>query len=172
LTLAAAALLLSAGVGLIVTASTPAAGVTLDGFSASDADATVDGGIDTADVDATVTYQHDATDAEMAAVKLVVGPSEGDTERIGSVVERDPTTGERTIEVSGDLLDAYAEGDLLPPAGETRTTEVVVGVGLEVTRENGETIERWQYDTATLTVTDAGTVTASIGGDATITIDG
>jgi hypothetical protein len=76
------------------------------------------------------------------------------------------------VSLSGDITDhsGITASDLDPGVAATKTTDLQIKAGIEVERDNGDTVTGNATDTATLALTDGTTFTAKIGGSGDLTV--
>jgi len=163
-------------VGTMLTGSGSAqSSVQLDTVTVNDANATVSE-VHSVPIGATVAYEYDVPDAEQYTVNLLAGPTEDELEVVAWDYENSDVPGEHsgTMDLSGDLtdLEAFTADDFEAALGESKDSEVVVGVNLTVERENGETETTQVSETATITVSDPTEFEVSVGGDVELDVEG
>jgi len=168
--LAVAVALLVAGVPTSAQGETS---VSVEGFDAASTEDTLSGDVSDVLIEADVGYNHSVPDATERVIELRVGPSESELQTVTFVRERDPAgtaTGSETL--SGSLLDAGFDAEAFNPAlAGTTETDVVVQVRMELTRATGETVTRTAQDTATITLHDDETLSATLGGSGSFTVE-
>lgn len=147
--------------------------IDMDSLDVAGVNQTVTGNVTGATLTTTLSYETSVPEAQERIIRLKAGPST-DQLTLLDYDRQQSVTGQvsGTIELSGDLLadTALAADDLAPATGATQTTEIVVQADIEVTRPDGPPVTHTIRDTATVRLTDAGTVTATLGGDGTITV--
>jgi hypothetical protein len=163
-------------VGMMLTGGGSAqSSVQLDTVTVNDPNATVSE-VHSVPIGATVGYEYSVPDAEQYTVELLAGPNEDELEVVAWDYENNNVPGEHsgTMQLSGDLtdLEAFTADDFEAALGESKDSEVVVGVNLTVERENGETETTQVTETATITVSDPTEFVVSVGGDVELDVEG
>lgn len=172
-----AAALALVGAGALTIATTTADAQTdlrLDSLAVDDVNQTVDGEVSGLTLAADVDYSHEVPDATRRVVTLKVGPSEGDLSTVDYRNARDPAgTDSGTVALEGNVFDAtdLSPDDVAPATASTETTELVVAAEIEIQRANGKAVTRTVTDTVTLELHDDATLSASVGGTGTVTVE-
>lgn len=171
--LGVALLATAAGVTLATQPASGQADVSTGSLNISGGNQTVDGDVSDVRVQTVANYQYGVPDATRWIVKLQVGPTTDQLETV-DYVQEETTDGQASgsVGLDGSVLahPAFSASDFDPPvAGETQT-DVVVRVGLEVRRANGDPVVAQATETVTVGVTDGAELTASVGGQGEIEI--
>jgi hypothetical protein len=164
----------TAGSALLLTDDASAqTDMTLDTLNVTGTDRTVSGNVTAVRLTSGLDYQPEVPDATRRIVKLQVGTTTGDFETITYQQTRDPAgTASGSVQLSGSVLDhsALSASDFQPPVANTTSQELVVRAVLEVHRSTGDVVTHTVTDTATVTLHDDGTLSATVGGTGNITV--
>lgn len=164
----------SVGAAIAVSGSSAAASLEMDQLSVSDTSETVTGNVSDVQLSTTLSYEHDVPDADRRQIKLKAGPTQDDLEMVTFRQERDPAgTASGSVDLTGSVLDVsgFTADDFDPEVASTSSQDIVVQAIIEVQRPDADPVKHIVTDTATVTITDGTQLTATIGGDGSITIE-
>lgn len=136
-------------------------------------DRTVDGDVSEVQLSTELDYQYNVPDVDSHTVTLYVAPEGGDYETVTYQYEtRVDANNSGSVELSGDITDhsEISASDIDPATATTETTTVQIKTDIEVNRETGDPVTDQSETTATIELTDSGSLEASVGGTGELTV--
>lgn len=145
----------------------------VDSLEIDGVEKTVDGDVSEVQLSTELDYQYDVPNADSHTVTLYVAPEGGNYETVTYNYESSVdanTSG--SVALSGDITEhsKISASDIDPAVATTETTTVQIKTDIEVTRDNGDPVTDQSETTATIQLTDSGSLEASVGGTGELTV--